>query len=72
MESRNAKFLEIDIISGSDLPRNTVPEKDHLEPSISSDRFVITHNTPQVQPSVEQPIPEVPQIAKNNPGNQIA
>ena len=65
MESRNAKFLENDLISGSDLTRNIVSEKDHSEsqPSTSSDRLVIVHNTPQVQIGVEQPIVEVPQAA---------
>ena len=65
-------FLKNDIISGSDLSKNTVPEKDHLEPFISSDRLVITHNTPQVQPSIEQLIAKAPQIAKHDPRNQIA
>ena len=72
MESRNAKFLENYIISGSDLSKNIVSEKDHPEPSTSSDRLVITHNTPQVQPGVEQLIIEVPQIAENDSGDQIA
>ena len=60
VESRNDKFLENDINSESDLPRNTVPEQNHLEPTTSSNRFVINHNTPQVQPGVEQPIAEDP------------
>ncbi len=64
VQSRNAKFLENDLISGSDQTRNIVFEKDHLEsqPSTSSDRLVIVHNTPQVQTGVEQPIIEVPQV----------
>ena len=55
VESRNAKFLENDLISGSDLTRNIVFEKDHSEsqPSNSSDRLVIVHSTPQVQTGVE-------------------
>ena len=71
MESRNAKFLENDIISGSDLPRNTIHKQNHLEPSTSSDRLVIIHNTPQAQPGVEQLITEVPYIAENDPRDQI-
>ena len=65
VESRNAKFLENDLISGSDVTRNIVFEKDHSEsqPSTSSDRLVIVHSTPQVQTGVEQPIVEVPQAA---------
>ena len=72
LESRNAKFLENDIISGSDLSRNSVSQKDHPESSTSSDRLLITHNIPQVQLGVEQPIVEVSQITENDPRNQIA
>ena len=62
VESSNAKFLENDLISGSDQTRNIVSEKDHSEsqPYTSSDRLVIVHSTPQVQTSFEQPIVEVP------------
>jgi len=65
VESRNAKFLENDLISGSDQTRNIVSKKDYSEfqPSTSSDRLVIVHSTPQVQTGVEQPIVEVPQAA---------
>jgi hypothetical protein len=50
VESRNAKFLENDLISGSDQTRNIVSKKDHSEsqPSTSSDRLVIVYSTPQV------------------------
>jgi len=73
VESRNAKFLENDLISGSDQTRNIVSEKDHSEsqPSTSSDRLVIVHNTPQVQTGVEQPIVEVSQVADDIPVDQI-
>ena len=72
VESRNAKFLENDLISGSDQTRNIISEKDHSEsqPSTSSDRLVIVHSTPQVQTGVEQPIVEVPQVADNIPVDQ--
>jgi hypothetical protein len=65
VESRNAKFLENDLNSGSDQTKNIVSEKDHSEsqPSTPSDRLVIVHSTPQVQTGVEQPIVEVPQVA---------
>ena len=45
MESRNAKFLENDLISGSDQFRDIVSEKDHYEgqPSGSSDRLIVIH-----------------------------
>ena len=73
MESRNAKFLENDLISWSDQTKNIVSEKDHSEsqPSTSSDRLVIVHSTPQVQTSVEQPIVKVPQAADDIPVDQI-
>ncbi|XP_068657835.1 uncharacterized protein [Aristolochia californica] len=63
VESRNAKFLENDLISASNPTRNIVSEKDHseLQPSTSSGRLVIVYNTPPVQTGVEQPIIEVPQ-----------
>ena len=73
MESRNAKFLENDLISGSDHIRNIVSKKDHSEsqPSTSSDRLIIVHSTPQVQISVEQPIIEVPQVVDNITVDQV-
>ena len=53
VESRNAKFLENDLISGSDQFQDIIYEKDHYEaqPSSSSDRLIVIH-TPQVQPSM--------------------
>ena len=73
VESRNAKFLENDLISGSDQFQDIVYEKDHYEgrPSGSSDRLIVI-NTPQVQPSVRQPFPEVPHIANIDPMDQAA
>ncbi|KAL4342158.1 hypothetical protein GQ457_08G026470 [Hibiscus cannabinus] len=68
VESRNAKFLENDSISGSDLSRNSIPVD---QPSTSSERLVIIYNTPQAQTGVEQPINEVPQPAENIPVDQI-
>ncbi|KAJ9692948.1 hypothetical protein PVL29_011870 [Vitis rotundifolia] len=73
VESRNAKFLEYDLVSGSDQFRNIVSDIDHTEsqPSTSSDRLFIVHNTPQVQTGVErtivevQPIIEIPQAVDN-------
>ena len=72
MESRNANFLEIDLISGSGRFQDIVSEKDHYEaqPSGSRDRLVVI-NTLQVQPSVRQPFPEVPHIADIDPINQV-
>ena len=73
MESRNAKFLENDLISESDQFQDIVSEKDHDEGhhSGSSDRLIVIH-TPQVQPSVTQPFPEVPHIADIDPVDQVA
>ena len=70
--SRNAKFLENDMISGRDRFRDLIPIHDHIEtqPSMSYDRLVIVHNTPQVPISVEQPIIEVPQVVENLPEDQ--
>ena len=73
MESRNAKFLENDLISGSDWFQNIVSEKDHIDvqPSTSSDRLIVIHNAPRVQMGDRQPIIEVPQIANDNPVDQV-
>ena len=48
VESRNAKFLEDDVISGSDHFKNIVFAHDYIEsqPSTSNDRLVIVHSTP--------------------------
>ena len=48
VESRNAKFLENDLISGSNQTKNIVSEKDHSEsqPSTLSDRFFFLFTTP--------------------------
>ena len=50
VESRNAKFLENDMISRRDRFRDLIHIHDHIEaqPSTSYDRLVIVHNTPQV------------------------
>ncbi|KAL4380068.1 hypothetical protein GQ457_02G020870 [Hibiscus cannabinus] len=68
VESRNAKFLENDSISGSDMSRNSIPVD---QPSTSSERLVIICNTPQAQTGVEQPINEVPQPAEKTPVDQV-
>ncbi|RVX10568.1 hypothetical protein CK203_017063 [Vitis vinifera] len=61
MESRNAKFLEYDLISGSNQFRNIAFDIDHTESqlSTSNDRLFVVHNTPQVQMGAEQTIVEV-------------
>ena len=73
MESRNAKFLENDLISGSDRFQDIVSEKYHIDvqPPTSSDRLIVIHNAPQVQTGDRQPIIEVPQIDDDNPVDQV-
>ena len=73
VESRNAKFLENDLISGSDQFQDIVYEMDHYEgqSSSSSDRLIVIH-TPQVQPSVRQSFTEVPHIDDIDPIDQVA
>ena len=55
------------MISGRGRFRDLIHVHDHIEtqPSMSYDRLVIVHNTPQVPISVEQSIIEVPQVAQN-------
>ena len=69
VESKNAKFLENDLISGNDQFHNLVSVRD--QSSTSSDRLVIIHNTPQVQPSIEQLIIEDPQAIDNFPIDEV-
>ncbi|KAL6346272.1 hypothetical protein AAG906_033068 [Vitis piasezkii] len=57
MESRNENFLKNDLLSETSQSHNTISKKN--QPSTSSERLVIIHNTPQVQMGVEQPIIEV-------------
>lgn len=73
VESRNAKFLEHDLINESDQTRNIVSKNDHSESQSStlSDRLIIVYSTPQVQTGVEQPIIEVPQVADDIPVDQV-
>ena len=61
MESRNAKFLENDLISGSDQSQDLVSVRD--QPSTSSQRLVIMDNITSVQLDIEQLIIEEPQAA---------
>ena len=64
MESRNAKFLENDLVSGSDISLGVRSESDYSisQSSISSHgRTIIVHHAPQVQVRVEQPVSEPPQ-----------
>ena len=66
VESRNAKFLENDLISGSDQFQDIVHEKDNedLPPTVSSSKLIVIH-APQAQSRVRQPTIEVPQVDNN-------
>lgn len=72
MKSRNAKFLENHLTSGSDQIKNSIYVHDHIEyePSTSSNRLINISNIPQVQMDVDQPIIETPQ-ATDDPVNQV-
>ena len=69
IESRNAKFIKNNLISGSDQYQSIVSKKD--QSFTSSERLVIIHNTHQVQIGVEQSIIEIPQAVDNNPVDQV-
>ena len=72
VESRNAKFLEDDLISGSSRSQEITPEIEHHEvPHYdSSDRLVVVH-TPQVQSGVPQPTIEIPQTVDQIPIDHV-
>ena len=79
VESRNTKFLEYDLVNGSDQFWNIASDIDHIESqfSTSSDRLFVVHNTPQVQTDAEQtiaevqPVIEVPQVFDNISINEV-
>ena len=73
VESRNAKLLENDFISGSDRFQDIVFERDHIDaqPFTLSDRLIVIHNTPQVQTGDGQPIIKVPQTVDDNLVDQV-
>ena len=63
------KFLENDLISGSEWFQDIVSKRDHIDvqPFTSSDRLIVIQNAPQVQTGDRKPIIEAPQIANDNP-----
>ena len=65
LESRNAKFLENDLVGGSDL----FCEREL--PSTSSKRLIVIQNIPRVQMGVTQPINEDPQTTAGNAVDQV-
>ena len=68
VESRNAKFLENDLISGRDQPHDLILEKDYCDsqPSTSSRQVVVIPNPSLVQPSITEPIVEIQQVENDN------
>ena len=65
MESRNAKFLEHDFASGSDLSFQ------REKPSTSSERSIVIESIPQVQMGIVQSINENPQTTVGNSIDQV-
>jgi len=72
VQSRNAKFLENDLISRSDQLRDLGSEIDHIEsqPSTSSEKLVVIH-TCQVQRDNEQQMTSIPQPVADNLVDQV-
>jgi len=68
VESRNAKFLENDLINGSNQFQDIGSDKSQndVEPSTSSDILIVIQSTPQDQMGIRQSVIEVPQAAVNN------
>ncbi|KAL0421271.1 UNVERIFIED_CONTAM: Copia protein [Sesamum latifolium] len=74
VESRNAKFLEDDLISGSDKGMSIRSNVDHSESqlsTLSNGLIVVVHNTPTVQMRVKQPFQTVPQVDDHEPIDPI-
>ena len=67
VESRNAKFLENDLISGSDQTQNLDSGNDQSgsQASTSSQRLVVIY-APQVQPGIEQQVIQDPQVVDHD------
>ena len=65
VESRNAKFLENDLVGGSDL------FSERQQPSTSNERLIVIQNIPQVHMGVAQPINEDPQTTAGNAVDQV-
>ena len=65
MELGNAKFLENDLASGSDL------SFEREQPSAFGERLVIIQNIPHIQMGVVQPVNEDPQTSVGNSIDQV-
>ena len=68
VESRNAKFLENDLISGRDLSQNICLEKDHSDTQLttSENQVIVIHNVPQDQSNIMTPIVDIQQTENDN------
>ena len=72
VESRNVKFLENDLINGSDQLRDLGSEIDYIEsqPSTWSEILVVIH-IPQIQRDDEQHMTDISQLVADNPVDQV-
>ena len=68
VESRNAKFLENDLISGRDLSQNICLEKDHSDTQLttSENQVIVIHNVPQDQSNIMTPVVDIQQTENDN------
>ena len=68
VESRNAKFLENDLISGRDLSQNICLEKDHSDNQLttSENQVIVIHNVPQDQSNIMTPVVDIQQTENDN------
>ena len=68
MESRNAKFLENNLISGRDLSQNISLEKDHnnTQPFTSDNQVIVIHNVPQDQSDIVTLVVAIQQAENDN------
>ena len=73
VESKNARFLENDEISGSSQSQNLIFEEDNsFEPTpTSSHRLVVIHDNHQDSITQEQPIIEQPHHHEDNPVDSV-
>ena len=62
VESRNAKFLENDVISGSDQPLDLGLEQDHEVTPDTSLKLIVSHEDHQDLENIEQTIIEEPRF----------
>ncbi|KAL3521166.1 hypothetical protein ACH5RR_019315 [Cinchona calisaya] len=74
VESRNANFLENDLISRSDRSLGIRSETEYSVPQSSTSshgRTIVIHDTPRDQVRVDQPVFVTPQTANNDPVDPV-